>query len=245
MSRLRFGIGFVCAALAAAAPSAQAIIFDDEALEIRLNNLEERISQIEATIQQLAEKLRDGSIKDQELIDLIRQFQGSIEELGHQFEQQQQTTQSVIQDIDAAMRTEIDALSGRIDSFEQAQVLEDKDYYDQGYASYQEGSYDKAVKTFSLLIKYHSGSDLAANAQYWIGMSYLSLDRTKEAIKTLVKFVENHPQSNRAPEALLGVADAYEAAGSRTDAKKALETLVGNYPSSLAADSARQRIKSL
>ncbi len=224
---------------------AYALLFDDEALQKRLSELEERIERIEATIQQLAGKLNTASVKDQELIDQIRQFQGHIEEIGHKIDQHQ----SVIQDVDSALRTEMQDITGRLQkvegAYESASALSEDEYYEQGYANYQSGEYQGALTDFSLLIKHHPESIQAANAQYWIGLSNLSLEKHNDAITTLMAFIEKHPRSDRAPAAMLSLADAYAAKGEKGATKKTLESLIKAYPSSLAADSARQRIKSL
>lgn len=247
--------GLACALALSVAP-AQAIIFDDEELERRLNELEERLLQMEATMQQLAGKLRESSAKEQELLDLIRQFQGGIEELGFKVDQREEAMQSVISDIDASLRTEIADLASQIEEIRgaaeqaaaaaaKAEALSDEEYYERGYANYQAGAFEDAIGDFSQLVDFYPESSFVPNSRYWIGMSNLSLLRNEEAIETLKGFIDRNPRSARAPEAMLSLADAYAGIGNQEANKKTLESLVKAYPSSLAADSARQKIKSL
>lgn len=236
-------------ALLLSAPPARAIIFDDEALERRLNELEERIARLEATMQQLATKLNQASAKDQELIDLIRAFQGNIEELGHQIAQHQEDNQGLIRDIDGALRAEIADIVARMDGIEtavqSASVLPEDQLYEAGYDNHQAGNFTEAIRVFTQLVEHYPESELAGNAHYWIGLSHLSLGNHDDATATLKDFVESHPNSARAPEAMLHLADAYAATGNKDATRQTLEGLIKVYPSSLAADSARQRIKTL
>lgn len=241
--------GALLCALLAWTPPAHAIIFDDEALEQRLNQLEERIARLEATMQQLASKLNQASAKDQELIDLIRAFQGNIEELGHQISQQQEDNQGLIRDIDGALRAEIADLAARLDTLDTAiqtaSMLPEDQLYEMGYASHQAGDHEEAIRVFSQLTQHYPDGEFAGNAHYWIGLSHLALEDHAAAVATLKDFVESRPNSSRAPEAMLHLADAYAAQGDKEAGRKTLEVLIKFYPSSLAADSARQRIKTL
>ena len=119
------------------------------------------------------------------------------------------------------------------------------DLYQQAYTDYTQGRYPLAVSGFKELIAADPNSDLADNAQYWIGECLLAQRQYREALEAFDAVLSLYPDSNKLPEATYKKAVALDALGSRADAIAQLELVIENYPQSPAARAAKGMLRSL
>jgi len=82
----------------------------------------------------------------------------------------------------------------------QGSPQEKKDYED-ALRLYQSGDYQKAVESFNKFIKSYPKSDLADNAQYWVGESYYDLKNYSQAWVEMNKLLKVYPKGNKADDA--------------------------------------------
>ena len=85
----------------------------------------------------------------------------------------------------------------------EALVSPEKRLYEEILASYGKGEYEKAIAGFRGFIKRYPESDLADNAQFWIGESYMSLKQYEPAILAFQEVVKKYPKGNKVPNACL------------------------------------------
>jgi len=111
--------------------------------------------------------------------------------------------------------------------------------YVEGYAQFNSGSYDAAEAAFQRFLAQSPGSDLADDAQYWIGECYFSRKDYRRAILEFRKVVDQFPFGNRVPHAFLKIGLSYLALGDRDRAAENLETVVQAFPKSDVATVAR------
>lgn len=119
------------------------------------------------------------------------------------------------------------------------------DLYQQAYTDYTQGRYPLAVSGFKELIAADPDSDLADNAQYWIGESLLAQRQYREALEAFDAVLSLYPGSNKLAEATYKKAVALEALGSRADAIAQLELVIEYFPKSPAARAARSMLRTL
>jgi tol-pal system protein YbgF len=119
------------------------------------------------------------------------------------------------------------------------------DLYQQAYTDYTQGRYPLAISGFKELIASDPNSDLADNAQYWIGECLLAQRQYTEALEAFDAVLSLYPNSNKLPEATYKKAVALEALGSRADAVAQLELVIETYPRTPAARAARGMLRSL
>jgi tol-pal system protein YbgF len=119
------------------------------------------------------------------------------------------------------------------------------DLYQQAYTDYTQGRYPLAISGFKELLAVDSGSDLADNAQYWIGECLLAQRQYREALEAFDAVLTLYPESNKLPEAAYKKAVALEALGSRTDAEMELEAVIQNYPNTPAARAAEGMLRNM
>ena len=114
----------------------------------------------------------------------------------------------------------------------------DKSYLD-GYAQFNSGDYAAAEQSFQQFLARAPESDLADDAQYWIGECFFSRKDHRRAILEFRKVVDQYPFGNRVPHAFLKIGLSYLALGDRDRAAENLETVVQAFPKSDVATVAR------
>lgn len=109
----------------------------------------------------------------------------------------------------------------------------------------REGRYPEAVAGFQRFLSAYPASDLAGDAQYWLGEAHYlgrNFDAAKEAF---IDVGLQYPQSARLPDALLKLGYIYGEQGDGDRAREVLRKLVEVYPNTQAASLAERRLQSL
>jgi tol-pal system protein YbgF len=117
--------------------------------------------------------------------------------------------------------------------------------YDAASNLFRRNDFPTAIDAFRAFVKDFPDSPLAANAGYWIGISYANMHDYKNALAAQETLITKYPQSPKAPDALLAVAAIQAEQGDNGSARNTLEDIVARYPSSEAAGKARTRLASL
>ncbi len=117
--------------------------------------------------------------------------------------------------------------------------------YDNAQNLFKKGDYIKAVDAFSNFLQTYSGSTLAANAQYWIGISHFNLKDYKNAQAAQESLIKLYPDSNKLPDALLAIGSIQIEQADTGSARNTLEDIIAKYPGTEAAAKARTRLQSL
>ncbi|MGH9433665.1 MAG: tol-pal system protein YbgF [Terriglobia bacterium] len=115
--------------------------------------------------------------------------------------------------------------------------------YNSAYSDYTNGNYDLAVQGFQQYLQDYGQTDLASNAQFYIGDSYYLEKKYPEAIKAYDLCVTRYPGGNKMQAAQLKKGYALLAEGQTSAGARELRTLVRRYPDSKEADLARQRLR--
>jgi len=97
------------------------------------------------------------------------------------------------------------------------------------------GQYPEAQAAFADFIVKFPQSDLADNAQYWIGECFYSQKDFKEARDAFRAVSDHFPFGNKVPDALYKQALCERQLGQQDQAKATLKKLVEEFPSSEAA----------
>jgi tol-pal system protein YbgF len=117
--------------------------------------------------------------------------------------------------------------------------------YDSSLAIYREGKYQEAMEGFQGFLKRYPKSDLADNAHFWIGESYMAMGRYEQAILSYQEVIKKYPDGNKVPSALLRQAIAFIEIKDEMSAKLLLQKIIKNYPSSSEAKIAQTKLTSL
>ena len=114
--------------------------------------------------------------------------------------------------------------------------------YDLALRDYQRGSYDVAVRQFAQYIEYFPDSDLADDAQYYIGDCYYTQSLYTQALDAYEMLLGAYPDGNKVPATLLKIAFIKVARKEMPEARSYLERVIGEFPDTEEAQLARMRL---
>ncbi|HMA61878.1 MAG TPA: tetratricopeptide repeat protein [bacterium] len=119
-----------------------------------------------------------------------------------------------------------------------------QDYYEQAREYHKQGNYEAAIEAYRKIIRQDSTSDLADNAQFWIGACYNSMEQFDKAI---VEFIEvlTYNNSNKKDDALYNMGRSYRLLGNKEKAKTIFQRLIDEYPDSEFVNLAIKQMKEL
>jgi tol-pal system protein YbgF len=119
------------------------------------------------------------------------------------------------------------------------------DLYNQAYTDYTQMRYPLAISGFKDVIQRYPESELADNAQYWIGECYLAQRQYKEALEAFENVLYDYPDSNKLAESAYKRAQALEGLGRRDEAIEQLEIVIEKFPRTQVERSATLLLKKL
>jgi tol-pal system protein YbgF len=131
--------------------------------------------------------------------------------------------------------------------------------YQAAYLDLSKGNYSLAIAGFREFLRRFPDSELADNAQYWIGEAYFSLARThatqgqpdkagpalEQAMQEFRKVIVNYPRGDKAPAALYKEALVLLDLKQQSLARARLQYLLDHFPQSEEAPLARERLTAL
>jgi TolA-binding protein len=114
--------------------------------------------------------------------------------------------------------------------------------WDLAYADYALGQWDLAVAGFQAVITYFPRAERAADAQVYIGHSYLQAGNNEKAVAAYDQAISGYPGSPALPDAYYRKGLALKNLKQADLARQSFEYVVKTYPDSAAANLARQQI---
>lgn len=117
--------------------------------------------------------------------------------------------------------------------------------YNSAYADYTQGQYPLAIQGFQQYLQNYGDTDLASNAQFYVGDSYYLQQKYKQAIQEYDKCIERYPKGNKVAAAYLKKGYALLSLREAAAGQRELLALVRRYPHSHEADLARERLSRL
>ena len=124
-------------------------------------------------------------------------------------------------------------------------VATDKEMYNQAYALYTAGEYEKSRKMFGDFLKTHPGSQLVSSAQFWIASAHFKEKKYEESISDCDDVIKKYPQGSKTPDAYFLQALAFCEIKDATTAQIILEDLIQKFPGSEAANAGKQKYEEL
>lgn len=114
--------------------------------------------------------------------------------------------------------------------------------YDHGYTLFHQGSYVDAENAFQRFLQQYGTSDLADNAQFWIGEARLRRGDLDGALSAFRETVSRFPRGNKIPDALFRSGDCLQKLGDLDGARAAWRQTIERYPNSAAAALSEERL---
>ena len=229
---------------------------EEDPVQIRMNDLDQRLQRIERvmtnqSLLQMAQRI------DALQADLSR-MRGEVEMLQNQSEGGKAQTRSLYGDLEkriAALETlggvggavAPSALTPGVGSAAPPPVAGggEQATYDAAFNALKGGDYPRAIAGFRSFVDTYPTSPLASNAQYWLGEAHYVTREYQNAITAFQKVTTQWPDSRKAPDALVKVGFTQAAQGKNAEARATLEDVTRRFPGSEAAQLASDRLKRL
>jgi tol-pal system protein YbgF len=261
-------------ALATAWP-ARAGLFDDDEARRRIDSLRTELAQQgkdnEVRIQRLEELIRNIGVVElvrqlEQINAEIARLRGQLEVLANENQQIQKRQRDFYLDLDSRLKrlegggtaapaattapaTSPPAEAAPAAAPPKAATREDQARevraYDAASNLFRRNDFASAIEAFRAFLKDYPASQLAANAGYWIGISYANLKDYRNALTAQQEILTRYPQSPKAPDAMLAIAAIQSEQGDAGSARNTLEDIIARYPGSEAAGKARTRLAAL
>jgi tol-pal system protein YbgF len=110
------------------------------------------------------------------------------------------------------------------------------------YGDYSRGNYDLAISEFRQYVETYPTSEMADNAQYWIGEAFYAKNKHNEAIAEFDKVITNFPKGDKVPAARYKKAMVLNEIGQPEAARAEFQALIKLYPKSNEATLAKQQL---
>jgi tol-pal system protein YbgF len=117
--------------------------------------------------------------------------------------------------------------------------------YSNGLRDITSGKYDLARSEFQDYLKYYGDTDLASNAQFYLGEIAYSQRQYQQAVAEYDKVLTNYPKSFKLAPARLKKGMALIELGQKSSGVKELREVVKRYPGTEEERRARARLKEL
>ncbi len=119
------------------------------------------------------------------------------------------------------------------------------DIYNEARNDYTQGRFPLAISGFKDVLELDKRGDLADNAHYWMGESYLAQRQHDLALGEFDKIIRDYPQSNKRPDAYLKKAMTLEEMGRRSEANVMYELVIEQFPRTAQERVARRKLEDL
>jgi tol-pal system protein YbgF len=122
-------------------------------------------------------------------------------------------------------------------------AIQPKTLYDASYLDLSRRNYDLALSGFQEYLRLFPQSELADNAQYWIGEIYYARNDYERALKEFLRVEANYPAGRKVPAALLKAGYCLQELRRQADAKQIYEKIRQKYPQTQEAGLAGDKLK--
>ena len=214
------------------------VMREEVALQEDIDSLKVHIERLEALVRdQMDELLRMRADMGQRVGGLDSRLQiltTRITESDRQFSALVRRLESI--------QVRLSAPVGPDTSVAQSRSIDPGELYDLALRDYQRGNYDVAVRQFTQYIEYFPDSDLADDAQYYIGDCYYTQSLYTQALDAYEMLLAAYPDGNKVPATLLKIAFIKVARKEQPEARSYLERVISEFPDSEEAQLARMRL---
>jgi tol-pal system protein YbgF len=120
-----------------------------------------------------------------------------------------------------------------------------KQVYDSALRDRLGGNLDLAMQGFEEYLKWYSTTELAPNAQFYIGEIFYDKNDFDSAVRAYDAVIERFPENNKTPDAMYKKGMALLKSGQRNQAGQEFLTLIQKYPSAEVTAKAKAQRKAL
>jgi tol-pal system protein YbgF len=219
---------------------------DDPVLQGKLTDLDGRVGRIERVISN--QSLLDMAQRIDSLQEQVREQRGRIDELENMNDALRKQQQALYSDLDKRISQAGAAGSAGAAGTGAPQgsgAGAEQGAYVQGLDQLKSGKYPEAIASLQQFLTTYPKSDLADNAQYWLGEAYYVTRDFPKAAMAFHAVLDQWPNSRKAPDALLKLGYTQFEMKQYADARATLTDVTKRFPDSNDAHLAADRLKQM
>jgi tol-pal system protein YbgF len=220
---------------------------EEDPVQVRLNALDARLTKLERIMsnQSLLEMAQHLDAVQAE----VRTLRGQVDELQNGSEAMRKQQRDLYADLERRMAGRAAATSATGQASANAAAAgsppAEQAAYVQAFEALKNANYAVAITGFKQYLASYSSSDLADNAQYWLGEAYYVTRDYDNAAVAFRAVGERWPNSRKAPDALLKLGFTQYEIKHHSEARATLTQVTQRYPDTDAARLAAERLKRL
>jgi tol-pal system protein YbgF len=223
--------------------------FDDLKAEVIV--LERQVRTMQETMDRNSGQLNTLVTQIVDNVNAIRQAQSRVAEasnsaiqsvsgLGEQLSSTNQRIERMSEQL-AQLRKLVENLP-KLPTFTQITPGNPDQLFAAAYGDYSRGNYDLAISEFRQYVETYPSSEMADNAQYWIGECYYSKKLLNEAVAEFDKVSLLFPKGDKVPGARFKKGMALMDLGQVEAAKAEFAAIIKNFPRTNEAVLAKQQL---
>jgi len=225
---------------------------EEDPVQIKLKDLETRLERIERVVSN--QSLLDLANQGEALRTNMRAMHNDIDQLSNSLEAGRKQQRDLYADLDRRMKavesrgggTGAGASAvgdaGSAAAGDAAAASDDKAAYQTAFGLLKDGQYDRAIVAFQKFLVSYPDSQLADNAQYWLGEANYVNKAFPEAQAAFQRVVDKYPQSRKRPDALLKIGYCEYELKQWDTAKATLSQVATQFSDTPAGHLAQQRL---
>lgn len=231
---------------------------DQDPTQIRLNDLDARVSKVERVVtnQSLVQLATSVDTLQAE----VRDLRGQVDDLQNSNRELKKQQHDLYADLDrrvgalehgggggggSAAGSGAGSAGGASDDSQQGVSSTEQSIYGQAFDALKAGSYSVAISGFQGFLKQYPASPLAPNAEYWLGEAHYVNQDFAAAGVAFQAVLDKWPSSGKAPDAMLDLGNTQLAQGKTAKGRATLRRVVSQYSGTDAASRAQSRLKQL
>jgi tol-pal system protein YbgF len=253
----RASLGLTAGCLAGLALAGCASTPEEDPVQIKLNDLDTRLTRIERVVSN--QSLLDLANQGESLRNDLRAMHNDVDQLNNSLEASRKQQRDLYADLDRRMKileSRGGAAAGAGDPAgaagagapgsgapgDTAAGSDDKTAYQAAFTLLKEGQYDRSIAAFQKFLIVYPDSQLADNAQYWLGEAYYVNKSFPEAEAAFQRVIDKYPQSRKRPDALLKIGYCHYELKEWEAAKETLGKVSAQFSDTPAGHLAQQRL---
>lgn len=221
----------------------------EDPVAIKLTQLENRLAVLERVVEN--QSLLELANQVQAMQAEMRGLRGQVETLAFEAEQGKTRQRDLYLDLDRRL-SDLEARGvassgprpggGQLPDVP-APLVTDSEAYETAFGLLKERNYEEAASAFESFLATYSESELAGNAQYWLGEAKYVMQNFESALPEFAKVTSEYPNSRKVPDALLKIGYCHYELENWDAARTAFQQAVNDYPDTTAAGLAAQRLE--
>jgi tol-pal system protein YbgF len=224
---------------------------DIEGVNERLDNIERQNAETQRLVMRMDSVIANSADADRKL---RADLSSSVDDLQQQVAKLLENYADLVQRLDALRRSQVvsrpptsspGAEPGPETGNASALNAACERSYDSAFILVRKGQYDKAITGFRNFLDSCPNHQAVANAYYWLGECYYSLEKYQDAVTQFDYLLKNYKNSVNGSRAMYKMARAKQELKQKAEAKQLFERLIKDYPSTLEAEQAKDRLKEL